>query len=56
VEGLILLVLVGVLVAFGFTRLRRRMSMKVAGKHWIGAILAVVFVGLILWANSHAHH
>ena len=54
--GLILLVLLGVLVAFGFTRVRRRMNMNVTSKHWIGAILVVVFIALILWANSHGHH
>lgn len=55
-QGLIVLVLLGVLVAFGFTRVRRRMNLRVTSKHWIGAILVVVFAALILWANSHAHH
>lgn len=51
--ALILLVLIGVLVAFGFTRVRRRMNMNVTARHWIGAILVVVIASLILWANAH---
>jgi fumarate reductase subunit D len=51
--GLILLVFLGVLVAFGFTRARRRMGLGVTAKHWGGAILVVVIVALILWANAH---
>ena len=54
--GLILLVLLGVLVAFGFTRVRKRMNMNVTSKHWIYAVLVVVIAALILWANSHGHH
>jgi fumarate reductase subunit D len=56
VSGLILLVLLGVLVAFGFTRVRRRMNMNVTSRHWIGAILVVVIVSLILWASTTGHH
>jgi fumarate reductase subunit D len=51
--ALILLVLVGVLVAFGFTRVRRRLNMDVTAKHWIYTIVVVVIVSLILWANAH---
>lgn len=56
VGGLILLVLLGVLVAFIFTRTRQKMKLNVSGKHWIGAIIVVIIVALILWANSHPHH
>ena len=51
--ALILLVLLGLLAAFGFTRVRRRMNMNVTAKHWIGAIVVVVIGALILWANAH---
>lgn len=55
-EGLILLLLLGVLVAFGFTRVRKRMNLNVTSKHWIYAILVAVFAALILWANAHGGH
>jgi hypothetical protein len=48
--GLILLVLIGALTAFGWTRLRTRMKMKVSGKDWIGPVIVVVVLGLMLWA------
>ena len=48
--GLILLVLIGVLVAFAWTRLRGKMKLSVSGKNWIGPIVVVVIVGLLLWA------
>lgn len=55
--GLILLLLLGVLGAFGFTRVRKRMNLNVTGKHWMYAILVVIIGALILWANAHnAHH
>ena len=36
--GLILLVLIGAIVAFGWTRLRGKMKLSVSGKHWLGPI------------------
>ena len=36
-SGLILLVLIGILVAFGCTRLRGKMKLSVSGTNWIGA-------------------
>ena len=36
--GLILLVLIGALVAFGWTRLRGKMKLSVSGKHWLGPV------------------
>jgi uncharacterized membrane protein YeaQ/YmgE (transglycosylase-associated protein family) len=56
VDALILLLLIGVLGAFAFTRVRKRMNLNVNSKHWIYAILVVVIGALILWANAHAGH
>jgi uncharacterized membrane protein YeaQ/YmgE (transglycosylase-associated protein family) len=47
--GLILLVLLGLLCAFFFTRARRRMGLSVSGKHWVTAIVGVVIVLLVAW-------
>jgi hypothetical protein len=33
-SGIVLLVLIGALVAFGWTRLRGKMKLPVSGKHW----------------------
>ena len=34
--GLILLLFLGVIVAFGWTRMRGKMKLNVSGKHWAG--------------------
>ena len=54
--GLILLVLIGAIVAFGWTRLRGKMKLSVSGKHWLGPIVIVVVLGLLLWSKHTAGH
>jgi len=51
VSGLILLVLIGAVVAYAYTRLRGKMKMNVSGKNWIAPIVIVVVIGLLLWAS-----
>ena len=53
--GLILLVLIGAIVAFAWTRLRGKMKLNINAKNWLGPILVVVIVGLMLW-STHAGH
>jgi hypothetical protein len=53
--GLILLVFIGLLLAYFFGRVRRRMGLPVTGRTWLVIIAAVVLIGLALWASS-AHH
>jgi high-affinity Fe2+/Pb2+ permease len=55
VTGLILAVFIGVLVAFGWTRLRGKMKMSVSGKDWVGPIVVVVILALLLWASQGSH-
>jgi succinate dehydrogenase hydrophobic anchor subunit len=50
-SGLILLILIGALVAFAYTRLRGKMKLSVSGKNWIAPIVIVVIVALMLWAS-----
>jgi ABC-type uncharacterized transport system permease subunit len=51
--GLILLVFIALLVAFGWARFRRRLGMgTTGGRTWL-TVIAVVIVGLLaLWAYS----
>ena len=53
--GLILLILIGALVAFGWTRLRGKMKLGVSGKNWVGPIVVVVLLGLMLWSTHTGH-
>ncbi len=50
--GLILLALLAVLVAYFWTRLRRRAGLGVTGRHWTAAIVIFAIVVLALWATS----
>jgi fumarate reductase subunit D len=54
-SALILLILIGVLVAYGYTRLRGKMKLSVSGKNWIAPIVIVVVVALMLWASHNGH-
>ena len=54
-SGLILLVLIGIVIAYVWTRLRGRMKMPVSGKNWIAPVVIVVVVGLLLWASHSGH-
>lgn len=50
-DGIILLVLIGSLVAFGVTRARRRLGMGAGtGRTWVVVIAAVALALLALWA------
>jgi hypothetical protein len=53
--GLILLVFIGAIVAFGWTRLRGKMKLGVSGKHWLGPIVIVVLVVLLMWSVNTGH-
>ena len=50
-SGLVLVIFIGALVAFAYTRLRGRMKLSVSGKNWIAPIVIVVIVVLMLWAS-----
>jgi hypothetical protein len=54
-SGLILLAFLGVLVAFFWTRIRKRIGLSVAGRNWTAAIVIFALVVLALWANSRSH-
>jgi fumarate reductase subunit D len=54
-SGLILLILIGILVAYGYTRLRGKMKLPVSGKNWIAPVVIVVIVALMLWASGGGH-
>lgn len=53
-SGLVLLVLIGVLVAWLLTRGRQRMRLPVTGRHWAW-IIAVVVVLLAIAYGASGH-
>lgn len=54
--GLILLVLIGVGVAWLFTRVRRRMGLPVNGRHWGGAIIVIAVILAIAYGTTQFKH
>lgn len=52
INGLILLLLLGVLIGFGITRIRGRLGLRVTGSTWLGIIAFVVIMGLVLFVTS----
>jgi hypothetical protein len=51
-QGLILLVFIGLLVAFFTVRVRKRMGLGASSKLWVTIIVWAVLLGLVLWAAS----
>jgi hypothetical protein len=54
-DGLILLVFICAILAFGWTRLRGKMKLGVSGKQWLGPIVIIGVVLLLLY-SSHTGH
>jgi hypothetical protein len=54
-DGLILLVFICAILAFGWTRLRGKMKLSVSGKQWLGPIVIIGVVLLLLY-SSHVGH
>ena len=54
--GLILLALICVLVAWGWTRLRGKMKLNVSGKQWLAPIIIVGLVLLLMWSVHTTGH
>jgi hypothetical protein len=55
-DGLILAALIGVGVAWLFTRVRRRMGMPVNGKHWVAVTVVFVVIIVLAYGASHTTH
>jgi hypothetical protein len=54
-DGLILLVFICAILAFGWTRLRGKMKLGVSGKQWLGPIVIIGVVLLLLYSTHVGH-
>jgi hypothetical protein len=54
-DGLILLVFICAILAFGWTRVRGKMKLGVSAKHWVAPIV-VIGVILLLMYSTHVSH
>jgi hypothetical protein len=48
--GLILLAILAVAGAWAYTKMRGKLKLPVAGKHWKGALIVIVLVLLTMYA------
>ncbi len=55
-SGLILLVFIGIGVAWLWTRGRRRLGLPVTGKHWGAVIIIFVVIMVLAYGASHTAH
>ena len=54
-SGLILVVLIGLLVAYAYTRLRGRMKLPVSGKNGLAPVVIIGVALLLVWATHNSH-
>ncbi len=55
-SGIVLMVLIGLGVAWLWTRGRKRLSLPVNGKHWGAVIIVVVVLLALFYGASHTPH
>jgi hypothetical protein len=51
-QGIILLVVIALIIAYVVARTRRRMGLLVTGKTWLVVMAVVVIGALALWASA----
>ncbi len=54
-SGLILLLLIGILIGFGVSRVRKRMGLGVTWGTWVTTVVVVGFIVLLLWVSAYKH-
>jgi hypothetical protein len=53
--GFILLLLIGILIGFGVSRVRKRMGLGVTWSTWVTTVVVVGFILLLMWATTYKH-
>jgi fumarate reductase subunit D len=54
-SGLILLLLIGILIGFGVSRVRKRMGLGVTWGTWVTTVVVVGMIVLLLWVTAYKH-
>ena len=54
-SGLILLLLIGILIGFGVSRVRKRMGLGVTWSTWVTTVVVVGIILLLLWVSTAKH-
>jgi fumarate reductase subunit D len=54
-SGFILLLLIGILIGFGVSRVRKRMGLGVTWSTWVTTVVVVGFILLLMWVTAYKH-
>jgi fumarate reductase subunit D len=54
-SGFILLLLIGILIGFGVSRVRKRMGLPVTWSTWVTTVVVVGFILLLMWVTAYKH-
>jgi len=54
-SGFILLLLIGILIGFGVSRVRKRMGLGVTWSTWVTTVVVVGFILLLMWVTTYKH-
>jgi len=54
-SGFILLLLIGILVGFVVSRVRKRMGLGVTWSTWVTTVVVVGFILLLMWVTAYKH-
>jgi transcriptional regulatory protein LevR len=54
-SGFILLLLIGILIGFGVSRVRKRMGLGVTWSPWVTTVVVVGFILLLMWVTAYKH-
>jgi len=54
-SGFILLLLIGILIGFGVSRVRKRMGLGVTWRTWVTTVVVVGCILLLMWVSAYKH-
>ena len=54
-SGFILLLLIGILIGFGVSRVRKRMGLGVTWSTWVTTVVVVGAILLLMWVTAYKH-
>jgi hypothetical protein len=54
-SGFILLLLIGILIGFVVSRVRKRMGLGVTWSTWVTTVVVVGFILLLMWVTAYKH-
>jgi len=54
-SGFILLLLIGILIGFVISRVRKRVGLSWTWSNWVTTVIVVGFILLLMWVTAYKH-